>query len=124
MKIWLNETTIATQNVKRLADFYSGLLGEKGELEHRDFFYTIKDLESQGQLSMVPHNGDKKWDQPWVSLSTDDLPNAIIHLKELGVSDDHIESFGPVDENDNPVHGVCFRDPDGRLMMMMSESSL
>lgn len=120
MRINICETTIATDNVKELKNFYSNLLGDESKFEDHDFYCTVKDKKTSGQISLVPHNGDKRWAQPWLSLRTDDLAAAIEHIKTSGVAESDIEIFGATDESGEPVEGVTFKDPDGRIVMMMS----
>lgn len=61
----------------------------------------------------MPHNRDKNWDNPWLSISTDDLNNAIVYLKEIGVDSASIETFGQSSPTGEPIAGVTFKDPDG-----------
>lgn len=116
MRIWIEEYTMATKTVAELRDFYGKVLGESAAVEDHEFFYKLRDKENRGCLAVVPHNGDAKWDSPWVILGTDDLPAAITYLKEMGV--DSIENSGPTDDDGNPVACITFRDPEGRLIMM------
>ena len=54
-----------------------------------------------------------------MTLSTDDLPAAIAQLQAAGVSRDKIEEFSMSDTDGKPARGVCFQDPEGRLVMMV-----
>lgn len=122
MKIQICETTIATKNVETLKDFYCSLLGDDADVQHLEFFYKIKDKNSGSILCIVPHNGESKWDAPWVTFLTDDLKGAIAQLKVSRASD--IENFGAEAENGDPITGVCFKDPDDRLMMLLYDDEL
>ena len=116
MKIELAQTTIATKDVQGLTAFYRGLLGESADEEDHDFYAVFTSKSGVGSVAVVPHSGDPKWDHPWLTLGTDDLPAAIAHLKSMGV--DSIENSGPTDENGEPAACITFRDPEGRLIMM------
>lgn len=116
MRIWIEEYTMATQKVAELKAFYERLLGESVEVEDHEFFFKLRDAKNQGCLAIVPHNGDEKWDRPWVILGTDDLPAALQHLEAIGAT--QVENSGPTDDEGNPIACVTFRDPEGRLLMM------
>lgn len=116
MRIWIEEFTMATKKVADLKSFYERLLDESVDVEDHEFFWKLRDKENKGCLGVVPHNGDPKWDQPWLILGTDDMPGALAYLKELGVTD--LENSGPTDDDGNPIACVTFRDPEGRLIMM------
>ena len=124
MKIQLNETIIATKDVEKTKEFYERLLQGKAEVEHHEFFYTLLDRRAGGQLSFVPHNGDPKWDSPWLSISTDNLNMAIAYLKSIGVDESTIEHFGETNDDGSPLTGVTFRDPDGRLLMLLYDDQI
>ncbi|MGZ3695988.1 MAG: VOC family protein [Bdellovibrionota bacterium] len=121
MAIHINEITIASKNIDQLKNFYSHLLDDS-DVKHHDFFYTIKDQSTSAQVSIVPHNGDKKWNAPWMTLSTDDMSSAIERIKTAGVKSEQIEEFSAPDAEGKPIKGVCFQDPDGRLVMMISKA--
>jgi catechol 2,3-dioxygenase-like lactoylglutathione lyase family enzyme len=118
MAISIDEVTIATKDIDQLKNFYARLI-DKSDIKHNEFFYTIKDQATHAQVSIVPHNGDQKWNEPWLTLTTDDLPSAMDRLVTAGVQPEHIEKFSASNSEGLPVHGVCFRDPDGRLVMML-----
>ena len=67
-----------------------------------------------------PHNGDKKWIEPRITLSTDHLPKAIEHIKNTGIDPTKIEPFGVTDGEGSPINGITFQDPDGRLVMLVN----
>ena len=122
MKIQICETTISTKNIDKIKDFYSDVLGQNAGVEHLGFFYKVKDKQSLGTVCIVPHNGESKWNEPWITFSTDDLPKAIEHIRTTGIDATKIETFGAADEAGNPVNGITFRDPDGRLVMLIGNA--
>ena len=115
MRIGVADFCLATKDVARLKAFYDGLLSD-GAVEDHQYFFRIADAANPSVVSTVPHSGDPKWDHPWITFQTDDLPGAIARLQELGATD--IENSGPTDDDGNPIACVTFRDPDGRLMML------
>ncbi|MDF1667769.1 MAG: VOC family protein [Planctomycetota bacterium] len=119
MHIKIAQFTFATPDVQKMKDFYSSSLGSSAELEDHKFFFTFNDREKGGCIAVVPHNGDKMWDKPWLTLSTDDLPVAIEHMKKAGATD--IQNSGPTDDNGQPIACVTMRDPEGRLIMLAIE---
>jgi predicted enzyme related to lactoylglutathione lyase len=121
MAIRIDEVTIASKNIDRLKNFYSDLIDES-DVRHHDFFYTLKDKSTEARVSIVPHNGQAKWNEPWITLSTDDLTAAIQKVKSVGITADKLEEFSAPDVNGNPTRGICFQDPDGRLVMMIEKS--
>lgn len=116
MKIEIAQFTFATPKVQDMKEFFSGVLKDSADLDDHEFYFTFQDKGRGGSVAVVPHNGDEKWDKPWLTLATDDLPAAIAHLKSLGVTD--LENSGPTDENGDPIACVTFRDPEGRLIML------
>ena len=124
MKIQLTETIIATEDVEATKEFYRKLFLDAPQVELHDFFYTLKDNRTGSQVSFVPHNGEPKWDSPWLSISTDDLGAAISHLLDIGVEEKSIEHFGESNPDGSPMTGVTFRDPDGRLLMLLQDKEL
>lgn len=123
MKIKIAETTIASKDVKAQTRFYQTLLGEKAEIIDSEFFFQVKDPVSGHQICLVPHNGDPKWDAPWLTFYTDDLNAAIAHLKST-LTVTQIENFGDQHPNGEPKTGVCFIDPEGHLMMLLYDDEL
>jgi hypothetical protein len=116
MKIEIAEITIATKDVPGLKTFFAGLLGEGCEVADHDFFFKLTDQAKEGCISVVPHNGDTKWDKPWITFATDDMAGALSHLEAIGATD--VQNSGPTDDDGNPIACVTFRDPEGRLMML------
>lgn len=116
MEIRIAQFTFATREVTPLADFLSGLLGGTAEVVDHGFFTTLTDRADGGEVAVVPHDGNTRWDRPWLTLATDDLPAALAHLARLGVTD--VENSGPTDDEGNPIACVTFRDPEGRLIML------
>ena len=116
MKIVLAQFTIATPDVSGVKTFWADVLGDSVNVGDHQFFYTLDDKEEGTSLAIVPHNGDEKWDKPWITLATDDFPAALAHLKSLGITE--IENSGPTDDEGNPIACVLFRDPENRLIML------
>lgn len=116
MRISIAEITLASPEMTTVRDFFAGVLGASADLEDHDYFYKLRDVGNEGCIAVVPHNGDPKWDRPWITLSTDDMPAALKHLRALGVTD--IENSGPTDDDGNPIACVTFRDPEDRLIML------
>lgn len=124
MKIQLNETIIASADVVKTKEFYEKLFQGETRFDFHDFFYTMYDKRSTSQLSVVPHNGDPKWDSPWLSVVTDNLGEAIAHILDIGVDEKSIEHFGETNPDGSPMTGVTFRDPDGRLLMLLYDDKI
>jgi hypothetical protein len=57
-----------------------------------------------------------------MTLSTDDLPAALEVIRAAGVRKEQIEEFSAPDVDGKPISGVCFQDPDGRLVMMLGKA--
>lgn len=111
MSIKLHEVCIASKNIEKMKEFYSNVMSEGTKVDFKhDFFYTLQN--SDKQISIVPHNGDAQWDKPWLTLTSDNIEEAITHIKGLGVDESTIERM--------PL-GITFRDPDGHLVMIMEE---
>jgi predicted enzyme related to lactoylglutathione lyase len=119
MQIGIADFTLATQDVLRLKAFYAALL-DGCPVEDHTYFFKIEDTGSKPMIATVPHNGDPKWDHPWVTFKTDDLASAIERLEAIGATD--IQNSGPTNDAGEPIACVTFRDPDDRLMMLAASS--
>lgn len=119
MKIKIAQFVFATPEVKTMKDFYSKTLGSSADVEDHSYFFSFEDKDGGGSIAVVPHNGESKWDQPWLTLATDDLTAAIKHMKAAGATD--IQNSGPTDDDGQPVACVTMRDPEGRLIMLATE---
>lgn len=119
MQIKIAQMTIASPEPKALKEFYARALQSSAKEEDHEFYWTFTDKNEGGCLAVVPHNGDSKWDKPWLTLATDDLAAAIEHFKSVGATD--IQNSGPTNENGEPIACVTLRDPEGRLIMLAVE---
>jgi predicted lactoylglutathione lyase len=124
MTIQFREIVFASHDIEKTKEFYHKLFKGNVPAVHQQFFYTMEDARSNGNMAIVPHNGHKQWDHPWMNLTTDNMKEAISHLQEIGVERNDIRTLWESEDNIEAASAITFKDPDGRLLMMMVDESI